>query len=263
MRGLTVLAPEGINSTVAGSQAAIQKFKAEVQDRIGISDLSFKDSVCAKMPFRWVQFERRSEIVGMKRPDLVPPAIENHHLSPKEWEELVNSPEPKTIIDTRNKYETKLGKFQGAIDPNLSRFSQWSEYLDNADLPKDQPILIYCTGGIRCEKAIIEMQNRGYENVYQLRDGILGYLAEFPNGSYEGECFVFDDRVAVDNNMQPTKRFGICPGCGLTADDLNVCAVCNKPYFVCEECKPNRPPVCSKPCKDKYRQSVAKQSKTG
>lgn len=254
MRGLTILAPEGINSTVAGSQVAIDQFKNEIQSLLGISDLSFKDSECQKMPFRWVQIERRNEIVGLKRPDLTPDTINNNHLSPQEWNEIINSPDPKTIIDTRNRYETKLGIFKGAVDPNLSHFSQWSEYLDKTELPKDQPLLIYCTGGIRCEKAIIEMQNRGYENVYQLRDGILGYLEKFPNGSFEGECFVFDDRVAVDKDMQPTTRYGICPGCGLTADDKIECVICKKSFVVCEECKPNRPPVCSKPCKDKIRQ---------
>ena len=251
--GLVLIANEGINGSVAGEPEAVEVFKRTACAEIGTTDVRFKDSVSTVRPFRDQRVERRAEIVGLKRPDLAPESPENNHLSPAEWHEFLNSGQPKVLIDTRNSYETRAGKFKGAIDPGLKQFSDWEDYLDNADLPKDTPVLIYCTGGIRCEKAILAMHDRGFDKVYQLRDGILGYLAEYPEGHYEGECFVFDNRVTVGPNLQPTGNYGICPGCGLTAEKVATCVRCGKSYFICEECEPNRGPVCSKPCLDHWQ----------
>jgi UPF0176 protein len=166
---------------------------------------------------------------------------------------MLESDEPKLLIDTRNRYETQVGKFRGAIDPDLGTFSDWQTYLRQTPLPKDVPVMIYCTGGIRCEKAILEMHEEGFEKVYQLRDGILGYLAEYPQGYYEGECYVFDDRVTVGPDLKPTGNYGTCPGCGLTAGITDTCDICDGRYFVCEVCQPKRPSVCSKPCLDQFQ----------
>ncbi len=258
VRGLIILAPEGINGTVAACTESIELFKLFLAKLYPNQKFSFKDSNSNRMPFRNIQIEIRKEIVGLKKTEIVPDSDCNHHLSAAEWHQLIKSDAPKTIIDTRNDYETKIGKFKRAIDPNLSSFSEWPNYLNENEFPKNEPVLIYCTGGIRCEKAIIEMQTRGYEKVFQLKDGILGYLAEFPNEEFEGECFVFDGRVAVDQNLNPTIQYGICPGCGLTAEIKSVCTLCFKTYFVCSACKPKRPDVCSKSCKEKLRQKVNK-----
>lgn len=251
--GLVVLANEGINGTVAGEPANIGEFKVFVGGLLGLNDLRFKDSTCEEPPFHRVSVDIRSEIVGMKRPDLVPDSVENSHLSPREWHEILASDQPKVVIDTRNRYETLAGKFKGAVDPGLSHFSEWGKYLDSAEIPEDVPVLIYCTGGIRCEKAILELRRRGRENVYQLRDGILGYLAEYPDGFYEGDCFVFDDRVAVDRNLQPSGRYGICPGCGLTSDAKQTCGWCGADFFLCAECEVSWEGGCSKTCRDRIR----------
>jgi len=251
--GLVLVSEEGVNGTVAGGDEEIEAFRGFVRSVIGTEDIRFKDSFSEIPPFHRVSVDIRKEIVGLKRPDLVPESTEDHHLTPAEWHEAMASTTPKLVIDTRNRYETLVGKFAGAIDPDIKNFSEWGAYLDSAEIPSDIPVYIYCTGGIRCEKAILEMHQRGLDKVYQLRDGILGYLAEYPDGFYEGECFVFDDRVAVNRELKPTERFGICPGCGLTSETKRSCERCGTGYYVCTACEQTWEPVCSKECRDLWR----------
>ena len=251
MRGLVLLAPEGINATVAGDEGSVDDFKPFVTGLIGVDELRFKDSSSATRPFRRLSVEIREEIVGLKRPDLVP--TEGSYLTPDEWHEWLRSEREMTLIDTRNRYETVAGRFRGAVDPGISHFSEWSAYLDSAEIAKDKPVLMYCTGGIRCEKAAMEMRARGFEQVYQLRDGILGYLAEHGLGEFEGECFVFDDRVTVGPDLRPTGNFGICPGCGLTASEVKECIWCGKEYFECADCAGKRVGVCCKTCLNRWQ----------
>jgi len=259
LHGLVIVAPEGINGTVSGDETILAEFKALICRMVGTEDIRFKDSVSQVRPFRRMTVDRRSEIVGLKRPDLVPDSPENRHLSPQQWHAMLSRENPPLLIDTRNTYETLTGKFKGAVDPGLKTFSDWATYLDKAELSKDEPVLIYCTGGIRCEKAILAMHDRGFDKVYQLRDGILGYLAEYPNGLFEGDCFVFDDRVALNQELKPSGRFGICPGCGLTSGDKRECEWCGKEYYVCTACEPTWDPVCGKPCRDRWRRHGPKQ----
>ena len=253
MRGLVLIAPEGVNGTVSGSQSDISEFKDFVQDLVQTHDIRFKDATTPVRPFHRLSVDAREEIVGLKRPDLVPLETQDHHLTPAEWHEWMTSDREKLVIDTRNTYETMAGKFKGAVDPGLKTFAEWSTYLDTAQISKDVPVLMYCTGGIRCEKAILEMRTRGFDQVYQLRDGILGYLAEFPDGEFEGECFVFDDRVTVGPDLQPTGNFGICPGCGLTASKVVSCEWCGNSFFHCQDCETKRPSVCCKTCLDRWQ----------
>jgi UPF0176 protein len=257
--GLVILAPEGINGTVAGPVDLIADFKTHLTQSIrGLDGISFKDSTCPQAPFRGLRVEIRSEIVGMKRPDIVPLEPENGHLSPREWHELLDSGRPVTLIDTRNQYETRLGLFRGARDPGLDHFSHWPEYAERAEIPRDRPVMIYCTGGIRCEKVALDLRSRGFEKVYQLRDGILGYLAEYPDGYFEGECFVFDDRVAVDSDLQPTAKYGICPACGEPAESRAPCGWCEGPSFICPSCEPEWSSACSKTCRDRIQRHGTK-----
>lgn len=251
--GLVLVAAEGLNGTVAGSEAAVEAFKLFICDFVPDRDVRFKDSRSEAPPFHRVSVDIRREIVGLKRPELVPEVTENSHLTPKEWHDFLASGQPYVMIDTRNRYEVAVGKFRGAIDPDIMKFSEWGDYLEKANLPKDVPALIYCTGGIRCEKAILEMHERGFDKVYQLRDGILGYLAEYPDGFYEGECFVFDDRVAVTADLQPTTRYGTCPGCGLPGDVPQNCGWCGEPFVTCDACAPRQDLACSGECRDRLQ----------
>jgi UPF0176 protein len=243
MLGLVVLAPEGINATAA-RLGPLDEFKQFILGEFG--HVRFKDSIAEVQPFKRLSIDVRAEIVGMKRPETRPSEADDHHLSASEWHDRLSS--NAVVIDTRNAYETRAGKFRNAIDPGLQHFSEWPSYLDRAGLSTDDEILIYCTGGIRCEKAILAMRERGFSKVYQLRDGILGYLAEFPQGGFEGECFVFDDRVTVGPDLLPTGNYGICPGCGLPSSEKRSCVNCDRTYFVCEACS-DAWAVCSKTCR--------------
>lgn len=253
LSGLLISSVEGLNATLAGSEAAITELKRFVTEQPGFERTVFKDSKTSSYPFKRFKIKRRPEIVTLGRTEYFPPKEKNNHLSPEEWESVLKNEEDYVLIDTRNRYEVQLGKFQGAIDPSLEMFSEFGDYLDQAGIPKEKKVLMYCTGGIRCEKAILEMQARGYEQVFQLEGGILNYLKSFPNRSFEGECFVFDHRVAVDQSLQPSQTFRLCPHCGDPGDQKTACPVCNKESIVCEAClELPHGSTCSKNCAHHY-----------
>lgn len=248
--GHILISTEGINATIAGGPDDVSEFKSYISE-LGFAP-SLKESVSDIPPYRSLRVEIRREIVGMKRTDLVPSSPENRHLTAQQWHKMLNDVPRPLVIDTRNRYETRLGVFRDAVDPDIGHFSEWGAYADRTNFPEDRPIMIYCTGGIRCEKVMIDLERRGLENVYQLRDGILGYLAEYPTGDFEGECFVFDERVALDANLQPTAKFGICPGCGEPAEATQTCIWCDGRSFVCALCEPTWGSPCSKTCRDRF-----------
>jgi UPF0176 protein len=238
---------EGINGTVAGSAEKIGAFKTAVEKAFD-AEIHFKDSVSEHPPFRDFRIRHRKEIVTLKRPDLVPNG-ESGHLSPKEWHDVLSN-EDVVLIDTRNTYETDIGKFKNAIDLRIEEFSEFPEKIKSLGLKKDQKVLMYCTGGIRCEKAILEMNDQGYSNVFQLKGGILEYLKEFPNEHFDGECFVFDYRVAVDQNLNASARYRFCPHCGQPATEAIECVRCETKAVVCRQCleKSKAHATCSKNC---------------
>lgn len=173
--GLVILAPEGINGTIAGSEGTVSKLKEVVRSFEPFHEILFKDSFCRLAPFPRFKTKRREEIVTLHRTDLVPTERSNNHLSPEEWNEMM-AQDDVVVIDTRNAYETRLGMFEGAVDPNIDTFSEFGEFVQQSGWQRDQKVLMYCTGGIRCEKAILEMQQLGFENVYQLEEESCGTL---------------------------------------------------------------------------------------
>ena len=235
--GLIISAKEGFNSTLAGSDETIQKLKSLVRSIPGFAETIFKDSRAKGNPFKRFKIKRREEIVTLKRPEFVPETVENNHLSPEEWERVLREEDDFVLIDTRNGYEVELGAFEGAIDPHMHAFSEFGQFVEDSGIPKEKKVLMYCTGGIRCEKAIFEMQSQGYKNVYQLEGGILNYLKHFPNSKYEGECFVFDHRVAVDQELKPSKEWRLCPHCGDPGKLKINCELCDTEAIICEECE--------------------------
>ena len=199
-RGLIIIGTEGFNATICSkTRENFESFKLGIRDYFKTPDLFFKDSCSDVKPFRRFKIKIRDEIVTLGDTSLVPYNIDsnNHHLSPTEWNNVMKN-EDHVMIDTRNWYETKIGTFKGALNPMTDKFTEFPAYLESKNIPKDKKVLIFCTGGIRCEKGILEVQRQGYKNVYQLNGGILNYLNEYPNEQFEGECFVFDHRVAVD-----------------------------------------------------------------
>ena len=252
VRGLIIIGPEGFNATVCTKSAeSLENFKKEIRTFFACPDLFFKDSFSHISPFRRFKVKIRPEIVTLGETDLVPYEMDgkNHHLTPAEWNHVMKTEEP-VIIDTRNWYETKIGTFKGALNPQTDQFREFPQYLEKNNIPKDRKILIFCTGGIRCEKGILEMQQQGYKNVYQLYGGILNYLQEYPNDQFEGECFVFDHRVAVDQKLNPTERYKLCPHCGQPGTTTLDCQRCDSPAVICEDCShlEYKNKTCSKNC---------------
>jgi UPF0176 protein len=208
--GMTILSPEGMNSTMSGEEDNLKLFLSEIDSKYFPKTPQFKLSWSETHPFRRFSLKFRSEIVTADfepSRNLLKLDIEKGLISPAKFRELLKKKDEVTVIDTRNDYEVMLGKFEGAIDPEIQNFKQFSEFLDKAELPKDKPTLIYCTGGIRCEKAVAELKAKGFREVYQLEGGILNYIEQFPNDGFEGECFVFDKRVAVNQELKPTDQY--------------------------------------------------------
>ncbi len=202
IRGTIVLAREGFNSTVCGRSEDIETFIEKAEAILGCT-IELKSSFYDVMPFRRVDVKIKPEIVTLKRPvDTTLGA--GTHLDPEEWNKLISDPET-LVLDTRNHYEVKIGSFIGAMDPKTTKFSDLPAFVElNFDPSKHKQIAMYCTGGIRCEKFAPYLKSRGFENVFQLKGGVLRYLETVPKEEslWEGECFVFDDRVTVDSDLK-------------------------------------------------------------
>lgn len=249
--GLAILAMEGVNATVAGKKEGIDLFQGGMQKRFNIQPEDFKYARAEKDPFKRFKVKIRSEIVttGVSQPPVVEGGLRASHLSPAQWHERISSKSDICLLDTRNWYETDLGIFQGAEDPRLVNFQEFEEYVKQSDIPKDKEVYMYCTGGIRCEKASLVMENLGYEKVFQLRGGILKYLEEHPDGLFDGECFVFDQRVAVDKELRPTQQYSLCPHSGQPASEWISCLQCGKEARVSIQCLEQESlRTCSKHC---------------
>lgn len=266
LTGLVIMATEGLNMTLAGNKQDLEIMENQIRGWAKQSDWEFKWSQANTAPFRRFQVKTRDEIVTIGLPETHPPGPKNHHLSPEEWDRVLKEEsEEIVLIDTRNAYETEIGKFKGALTPEIEEFTEFPKYFEELKIPKDKKVLIYCTGGIRCEKGILAVQEKGYENVFQLQGGILKYLEEFPNSEFEGECFVFDNRVAVDQNLAPTQVYTLCPKCGQPAKEEINCVRCDKIFKICHHCMKEaelKPMTCSKNCDHHWELSPGKKGKT-
>lgn len=209
LNGMVLVAPDGVNATLAGSAQTLEAIEGWLAGRLQLSTIKRSSSPIA--PFRRWKVVRRRETVTSGAVGRSPGSA--RHLSPAEWHAMMERPDVH-LIDVRNDYEVRLGTFRGALDPKTSTFTQFADYVAGLEIPKDQPILTFCTGGIRCEKAAPYLQSQGFSQVYQLDGGILHYLEQFPDGYFQGECFVFDDRVALTQELQPSQRYRRCPQCG-------------------------------------------------
>ncbi len=256
VRGLLVLGNEGINTTCSSpSKENLELFKQWISSYFKAPKIAFKDSECDRPPFRRYKVKIRDEIVTAGLPDVMPPEGKNHHLSPTEWNKVLKEENDYVMIDTRNWYEYNIGTFKGALNPNIEKFTDFPEYIEKQGIKKDKKMLIFCTGGIRCEKGILELQKQGYDEVYQLEGGILNYLAEYPNDQYDGECFVFDHRVSVDQKLGASTRYTLCPHCGQPADTEIECKRCDFHEKICVTCTQEeiKQDTCSKNCAHQWR----------
>jgi len=218
VKGTLLLASEGINGTIAGSSEAIDAVLAHVRSLPGCADLDVKTSWAEERPFHRMKVRIKREIVTMGEPAIDPVADAGHYVAPQDWNALISDPDT-IVIDTRNDYEIAVGSFAGAIDPQTRTFRDFPAWfrarretlIGNGPPPK---IAMFCTGGIRCEKATAFLKAEGLEAVYHLKGGILNYLATVPaeESLWQGECFVFDQRVAVAHDLEPGSSL-LCHGC--------------------------------------------------
>lgn len=202
INGTIILADEGFNSTISGEEENIEAFLGAAQEIFGC-DIDHKSSFHSEMPFRKIDVKIKFEIVTLKQKVDVSLG-EGTHVEPMRWNELISDPET-FVLDTRNDYEVMNGSFASAVNPHTEKFSELPDYAaENLDPLKHKRIAMYCTGGIRCEKFAPFLKSHGFENVYQLKGGILNYLAEVhpAESLWHGECFVFDDRRTVDHKLE-------------------------------------------------------------
>lgn len=202
--GTVLLAGEGFNGTLAGSAESVSAVFNWLNTTLRLDGpIDARWTEAEQAPFRRLRIKVKSEIVTLGRPDIRPQRRTGKHVSPAEWNELLADPHV-LVIDTRNHYEIDVGTFPGAIDPGTDSFRQFPKFAQQlAESAGDRPVAMFCTGGIRCEKASALMQDLGFSDVYQLQGGVLNYLASVDAGHnrWNGECFVFDSRVAVDRDL--------------------------------------------------------------
>lgn len=215
--GTILIAPEGFNGTIGSSNGGVEAALEYLDKHFEIMRGEVKFSTASKRPFLRFKVRIKREIVTLRQPEADPSKIVGTYVEPQDWNKLTSDPDV-LLLDTRNDYETKIGIFKGAVDPNIQNFTEFVDYVRaNLDPAKHKKIAMFCTGGIRCEKASSFMLNEGFEEVYHLKGGILKYLETIPaeQSTWDGECFVFDRRVGVGHGLtEGTAR--ICYGCRAT-----------------------------------------------
>ena len=235
--GTIILAPEGINGTIAGPSAGITAALEFLRADERLAKLPTRLSFTDRKTFHRMRVILRPEIVTLGDPSVNPNEAVGQYVAPEDWNELINDPEV-TLIDTRNDYEVEVGTFRGAIDPKTTTFGEWPEYVENNLDPEKHPkIAMFCTGGIRCEKASAHLLKNGFKEVFHLRGGILSYLEIVPESesSWEGDCFVFDHRVAVKHGLEQGD-FEICFGCRWPISEEETRSPLYEPGVSCPRC---------------------------
>lgn len=236
LKGRIYIAAEGINGTVAGSSEDIAAYTKRLLAIEGFRGTQFKAHPCDEIPFDRLIVKTRPEIVSLKVSDkLNVPEKTAAFLSPSEWRRTLESEKDFVLIDVRNDYESAIGHFENAVLPPLENFYDFPEWLEQNPVEKDKKVLMYCTGGIRCEKFSVLMKQKGYKNVFQLEGGILNYTEAEGGAHFKGKCFVFDDRMAVPVDPSETEPIGRCEISGVPCDTYINCAnmECNK-LFLCD-----------------------------
>ena len=225
--GTLLLAEEGINGTIAGTRSGIDKILEYLRSDPRLADLEHKESAAQQPPFYRMKVKLKKEIVTMGVPGIDPTEQAGQYVKPEDWNALISDADGLLpgvlLIDTRNDYEVAVGSFKGALDPRITTFREFPEYVKNNIDPQQKPrVAMFCTGGIRCEKASAYMLQQGFSEVYHLQGGILKYLENVPpeESLWQGECFVFDQRVAVGQGLAPG-HYELCYGCSrpITAEE--------------------------------------------
>ena len=247
--GRIYVSDEGLNGTVAGTPEQMEEYMAMVREIPGFESIEFKIDECDYIPFAKLTCKVRKEIVALHE-EGVNPFEGGRRLSPEEWRAHFEQDEDFILIDVRNDYESKIGHFEGAICPPVENFYDFPKWLDDAGLPKDKKVLMYCTGGIRCEKFSVVMKKKGWEDVNQLHGGILNYAKKEQGKHFLGKCFVFDDRLAVPIDPDSQDPLATCEITGQPTDHYLNCAnmECNRLFLCSEEGAKTYEGCCSEAC---------------
>jgi UPF0176 protein len=224
VKGLILLAREGINSTIAGPEHGVRAVIDYLRSDPLLSDLQHKESWSEKAPFYRMKVRLKKEIVTMNVPEIDPKLLVGTYVKPQDWNQLVQDPEV-LLIDTRNDYEVDIGTFTGAINPHIKSFAELPQWIEQSkhlskDSAKKPKVAMFCTGGIRCEKSTAYMRQLGFDEVYHLEGGILKYLETVPpeQSTWQGQCFVFDERVSVGHGLQ-VGQHQLCRACRMPLEE--------------------------------------------
>ena len=226
LKGTMLISKNGINFSLAGTQQATDTIIAFLEEDNRFLNIPLKVTYSKTQPFRRMKVRLKKEIISLGRKDISPRELTGERITPKDLKNLLDNKEDVLVLDTRNEYETRVGKFENAIDLNLDTFRDFPEAIES--LPeeyKDKQIVMYCTGGIRCEKASAVMMKAGFADVKQLEGGVLDYFKETGGAYWEGDCFVFDERVALDTKLNET--------------DYIYCYICREPLSAEEKASPD------------------------
>lgn len=252
LKGRVYIGTEGINGTLGGTPEQIQQYKEYLWRIEGFEDTEFKTDKDDSVPFAKLKCKVRDELVAIHQ-DGLNPKNGGNYLEPEEWRKVMEENDDYVMIDVRNNYESKVGHFEGAMTPDVDNFYDFPEWLDEAEqeIPKDKKVLMYCTGGIRCEKFSVLMKQKGWDDVNQLHGGILKYAKEEGGKHFKGKCFVFDDRLVVPVNKENLQPIARCEITGKPADSYINCAnmQCNKLFVCSEEGAKIMDGCCSEECK--------------
>ena len=214
--GTLLLAEEGINGTISGSRGSIDAVLDWLREDERFKDIEHKESLHEAKPFQRMKVKLKKEIVTLGVPELNPTEMAGTYVAPEDWNALISDPDV-VVVDTRNDYEVKIGTFKGAVNPRTKSFREFPEWVAKQETLKEKPkVAMFCTGGIRCEKSTALLKSMGFENVFHLQGGILKYLETVPEEQslWEGECYVFDERVAVKHGLKPGTH-SMCQACGM------------------------------------------------
>lgn len=246
LRGRILVASEGINGTVSGTPEQIDEYKHALSSDSRFAGIEFKEDSCLQHPFHRMNVKVKPELVRFEQPVSYRDA--GAHLSPEEFLHM-SQEEDVIILDARNEYESRVGKFKNALTPSIKTFREFPRIASELSDKKDKKILMYCTGGIRCEKASAFMKKEGFSQVYQLHGGILNFAKHCPNTIWEGKCFVFDKRLISDVNPD-NKPITQCDICATPCDLYKNCRnnECDAFTVVCLDCERAYGGCCSKEC---------------